>query len=313
MRIVMTGATAGFGLYAAERMLEAGATLTIGARSPSALPPALQGRVAALPLDLDALANIRTFAAALGEGPINVLLLNAGLQLAKPAISADGFERTFAVNHLAHYLLLRLVAPRLAPGARVILTGSGTHDPAEKTPVTPPVHANADWLAHPETDPHRASRIRQACFRAYSTSKLCNIMTAREAAMRFSGISVMSFDPGYVPHTGLGRDNGRVIATAVSYILPLMMKRDRSSTIRRSGQFLADLALSPDYAACTGDYWSVRGPKLLKLAPSELAQDDAACAKLWEDSARLVGLKSRPHLGRLISIGRSPETPCRYA
>ncbi|MFM9936888.1 MAG: SDR family NAD(P)-dependent oxidoreductase [Novosphingobium sp.] len=285
----MTGATAGFGLFAAERLVEAGATLTIGARSPAALPFALTGRAHALPLDLDALANVRTFAAALGDGPIDVLLLNAGLQLAKPATSADGFERTFAVNHLAHYLMLRLLAPRLRPGARVILTGSGTHDPAEKTPVTPPVHANADWLAHPETDPHRETRTRQACFRAYSSSKLCNIMTAREAAKHLPGISFMSFDPGYVPHTGLGRDNGRVIATLVSYILPFVMKRDRSSTIPRSGQFLADLALGPPYAACTGDYWSVRGPALLSLEPSVLARNDAACAKLWDDSARLAG------------------------
>lgn len=289
MRIVMTGATAGFGLFAAERLVEAGATLTIGARSPAALPPALTGRVTALPLDLDALANVRTFAAALGEGPIDVLMLNAGLQLAKPAVSADGFERTFAVNHLAHYLLLRLLASRLRPGARVILTGSGTHDPAEKTPVTPPVHAQADWLAHPETDPSRETRTRQACFRDYSSSKLCNIMTAREAAKRLSGLSVMSYDPGYVPHTGLGRDNGRVIAALVSYILPFLMKRDRSSTIPRSGRFLADLALAAPYGACTGDYWSVRGAALLRLEPSVLARDDAACAKLWDDSARLAG------------------------
>ncbi len=290
MRIVMTGATAGFGLYAAERLVEAGATLTIGARGPAALPPTLQGRVAALPLDLDALANVRAFAAALGEGPIDVLILNAGLQLAKPAISADGFERTFAVNHLAHYLMLRLLAPRLTAGARVILTGSGTHDPAEKTPVTPPVHADAMRLAHPETDPTAEKGVRQACFRAYSTSKLCNIITAREAAKRLPGIDVLSFDPGYVPHTGLGRDNGRVIAALVSYILPLLMKRDRSSTIPRSGQFLADLALSPRYAGARGDYWSVRGPSLLSIEPSNLARDDAACARLWDDSARLVGL-----------------------
>jgi NAD(P)-dependent dehydrogenase (short-subunit alcohol dehydrogenase family) len=294
MRIVMTGATAGFGLFAAERLLASGASLTIGARSPAALPPALAGGAQALPLDLDALANVRTFAAALGEEPIDALILNAGLQLAKPATSADGFERTFVVNHLAHYLLLRLLAPRLAPGARVILTGSGTHDPAEKTPVTPPVHADANRLAHPETDPTAEKGTRQACFRAYSTSKLCNIMTAREAAKRLSGsrpgLSVMSFDPGYVPHTGLGRDNGRVIAALVSTILPFLMKRDRSSTIPRSGQFLADLALAPPYAACTGEYWSVRGPALLRLEPSVLARDDAACARLWDDSARLVGL-----------------------
>jgi len=290
MRIVMTGATAGFGLFAAERLLDAGATLIVGVRTPAALPPGLLGRVNALPLDLDVLSAVRTFAAALGEGPIDVLMLNAGLQLAKPATSADGFERTFAVNHLAHYLLLRLLAPRLRPGARVILTGSGTHDPAEKTPVTPPIHANADWLAYPETDPQRERRTRPACFRAYSTSKLCNIITAREAAKRLPGISVMSYDPGYVPHTSLGRDNGPVIAMLVSYILPLLMKRDRSSTIPRSGQFLADLALAPQYATCTGDYWSVRGTALFRLEPSVLARCADVSVKLWEDSARLAGL-----------------------
>lgn len=290
MRIVMTGATAGFGLFAAERLLASGADLTIGARNPAALSPALAGKVTALPLDLDALANVRTFAAAVGEGPIDVLVLNAGLQLARPATSADGFERTFAVNHLAHYLLLRLLAPRLAAGARVIFTGSGTHDPAEKTPVTPPVHADADRLAHPETDPTAEKGVRQACFRAYSTSKLCNIMTAREAAMRLPGIDVLAFDPGYVPHTGLGRDNGRIIATLVSLILPRLMKSDRTSTIPRSGQFLADLALDARYAGARGEYWSVRGPALIRIEPSTLARDAAACTRLWDDSARLVGL-----------------------
>lgn len=290
MRIVMTGATAGFGLYAAERLLASGATLTIGARNPAALPPSIAGRVAALPLDLDALANVRQFAAELGEGPIDVLILNAGLQLAKPATSADGFERTFAVNHLAHYLLLRLLAPRLTTGARVIFTGSGTHDPAEKTPVTPPVHADADRLARPETDPAAPKAVRQACFRAYSTSKLCNIMTAREAAKRLPGVDVLAFDPGYVPHTGLGRDNGRIIATLVSLILPRLMKSDRTSTIPRSGQFLADLARDARYAGGRGDYWSVRGPALIRIEPSTLARDAAACTRLWDDSARLVGL-----------------------
>jgi NAD(P)-dependent dehydrogenase (short-subunit alcohol dehydrogenase family) len=290
MRIVMTGATAGFGLFAAERLLASRASLTIGARNPAALPPALAGRVTALPLDLDALANVRAFAAALGEGPIDVLILNAGLQLAKPARSADGFERTFAVNHLAHYLLLRLLAPRLAAGARVIFTGSGTHDPLEKTPVTPPVHADADRLAHPETDPTAEKGARQACFRAYSTSKLCNIMTAREAPRRLPGVDVLAFDPGYVPHTGLMRDNGRVIAAILSRVLPFLMKGDRTSTIPRSGQFLADLAIDPRYAGARGDYWSVRGPALLRVEPSDLARDDAASARLWDDSARLVGV-----------------------
>lgn len=291
MRIVMTGATAGFGLFAAESLADNGHDLVIGARNHSALPSAIAGKVSALPLNLDALANVRAFAESLPGTKIDALILNAGLQFARLTKSADGFERTFAVNHLAHYLLLRLLVDRLAPGARVILTGSGTHDPAEGTMVTPPIHANAEYLAYPERDPQPEAKPRQAGFRAYSSSKLCNIMTAREAALRYPQFSFMSFDPGYVPHTGLGRDNPKWIATLVSTVLPLIMKRDRSSTVPRSGAFLADLAALPDYADCHGDYWSVRGMSLLRIEPSVLARDALAAAKLWDDSAALVGLE----------------------
>jgi len=290
MRIVMTGATAGFGLFATASLVATGHTLTIGSRNHDKLPPEISHRVRAEPLDLDSLAKVRVFAKAVDNEPIDVLLLNAGLQLARPAKSTDGFERTFAVNHLAHYLLLRLLVEKLRPGGRIILTGSGTHDPAEKTPVTPPIHANAEYLAFPERDPQRESRPRQAGFRAYSASKLCNIMTAREAAKRYPELSVMAFDPGYVPHTDLGRDNPKWVATLVSYILPLLMKRDRSSTIPRSGQFLADLAVNNRFANSRGNYWAVRGVHLLQVDPSVLARDESAGAALWEDSARLVGM-----------------------
>jgi NAD(P)-dependent dehydrogenase (short-subunit alcohol dehydrogenase family) len=291
MHIVMTGATAGFGLFAAERMVADGHQLTVGARNPAGLPASLVGKVALEKLDLDSLASVRAFSDRVRGGPpIDALLLNAGLQLSKPAKSADGYERTFAVNHLAHYLLLRLLAGAMPKGARIILTGSGTHDPAEKTGVTPPIHANAEYLAFPDRDPQPAKGSRSAGFRAYSTSKLCNIMTAREAALHFPGLSIMSYDPGYVPHTGLGRDNPKLVATLVSYILPLILKKDRTSTIPRSGQFLADLAVDPQYGAARRDYWSVRGPDLINVEPSLLARDAEASAKLWQDSAALVGL-----------------------
>ena len=218
------------------------------------------------------------------------LVLNAGLQSSRPAVSADGFERTFAVNHLAHFLLLDLLVDRLAPGARVVFTGSGTHDPAEKTPVTPPIHAVAEFLAYPDRDPQREKRTRQAGFRAYSSSKLCNIMTAREGAVRLPQFTFIAFDPGYVPHTGLARDNPKWIATLVGYIVPFLMKRDRSSTIARSGQYLADVVLQPSYADASGAYWAVRGPDLVRIEPSDLARDSGVCRKLWNDSARMTAL-----------------------
>ena len=298
MRIVMTGATAGFGLDAAERLVEAGHALVVGARNPRGLPASLAGRVDARALDLDRFASVREFAASLeGRGPIDALVLNAGLQRSRPETGAESFERTFAVNHLAHFLLLDLVQPLLAPSGRVVLTGSGTHDPEEGTPVTPPVHANAEWLAFPDRDPTAERSVRKAAFRAYSSSKLANIMTAREAARRYPHLSVMSYDPGYVPWTGLGRANGRVLSALASMVVPLLIKKDRSSTIPRSGAFLAALACDDRYAGCRGEYFSVRGTELKRLDPSVLARDDEACRALWDDSARLLGM-GRTGIGR---------------
>ena len=102
---------------------------------------------------------MRSFAAAvaerLGDTPIDALVLNAGRSGNADELRADGYETTFAVNHLAHYLLLRLLLQRLADHARLVLTTSSTHDPAQRTPLPPPRHADAHLLAHPELDPDR--------------------------------------------------------------------------------------------------------------------------------------------------------------
>lgn len=290
MHIVMTGATSGFGANAAERLAASGHKLTIGARRPEAVDVAW--RAEALSLDLDDFASVDRFAEAVAKGPaIDALVLNAGLQTSKLETGAEGFERTFAVNQLAHFRLLLRLLPHLAPGARVILTGSGTHDPEEKTMVAPPAHANAEWLAHPDRDPTLPKKDQAQAFRAYSSSKLANIMTARELGRRRSDLAAMSFDPGYVPWTGLARSSGKILSSLVSLILPLTMKRDRKSTIALSGEHLAALAAAPAYAEAHGDYWSVRNPALVRIEPSALARDDAACAKLWEDCAGLLGLE----------------------
>jgi len=289
MHIVMTGATSGFGANAAARLAAAGHSLTIGARRPEAVEAGWNA--AALPLDLDDFASVDAFADAVAKGPaIDALVLNAGLQTAALETGAEGYERTFAVNQLAHFRLLHRLLPQLAPGARVILTGSGTHDPEEKTMVTPPAHANAEWLAFPDRDPTLPKGARAQAFRAYSSSKLANIMTARELARRRPDLAAMSFDPGYVPWTGLARSSGKILSSLVSLILPLTMKHDRKSTVEKSGEYIAALAAGPAYATAHGDYWSVRNPALKPIEPSELARDDAACAKLWDDCERLLGL-----------------------
>lgn len=84
--------------------------------------------------------------------------------------TVDGFETTLAVNHLAHYLLVRLLLPALAEGAIVLLTTSGTHDPATKASLATPRHADAALLADPDRDPELESQPRKAGEHAYVRS-----------------------------------------------------------------------------------------------------------------------------------------------
>jgi NAD(P)-dependent dehydrogenase (short-subunit alcohol dehydrogenase family) len=211
--------------------------------------------------------------------------------------SEDGFELTFAVNHLAHYLLVRLLAPTLASGARIIFTASGTHDPEEKTGMPAPRHAEAARLAHPSRDPQLDESPMSAGRRAYSTSKLCNIMTVRELARRIEAtrpdLAVIAYDPGFTPGTGLARNYPGIAGAIFKYVMPWTTRRSASvSTPANSGRLLAELISAPHYARSRGQYFVMQGASLQPRDPSMLARDAVAGAKLWDDSAGLVGLST---------------------
>jgi protochlorophyllide reductase len=290
MRVVMTGGSSGIGLRAARVLSARGARMTIGTRSNgSDLPDGME----VVSLDLSDLDSVRAFAQRVSDQPIDVLIGNAGTQFRAPRRSRQGHELTFATNHLAHYLLVRLLLDRMAPNGRIILTSSGTHDPAQKTGMPPPRHADAMRLVHPDRDPEADTKPGVAGRRAYSTSKLCNLMTARELAKRAHDrpdLTILAFDPAFVPGTGLARDYGPVLDWVFRTVFPIVVRGSHVSTPAISGQALADLATGPNYAGRRGEYWSVRSKRLTLATPSELARDDEACARLWEDSARLVGL-----------------------
>lgn len=299
MRILMTGGTSGIGLQAARAVLaQDGVDLVIAARRPEAVPAALKGKARIAPVQLESLSSVRTLAKSVGtEAPFDALILNAGVQCTSPMTSQDGFELTFAVNHLAHYLLARSLAPMLTKGGRIIFTASGTHDPAENTGLPAPRHADAAKLADPAQDPQHDANPMTAGRRAYSASKLCNIMTARELSRRLQpsrpDMAVMAFDPGFTPGTGLARNYPGPTGLLFKYLLPLTTRRGPGvSTPAISGRLLAELGTKPSYAEAHGLYFAVRSGALRELEPSVLARDPAACAALWSDSARLVGLNN---------------------
>jgi NAD(P)-dependent dehydrogenase (short-subunit alcohol dehydrogenase family) len=294
----MTGGSSGFGAIAAERLTLLGsARLILGARGPTAVGESI-------PLDLTALDSVRAFAAAvrerLGDTRVDSLVLNAGVVL--PEVSArtvDGFETTFAVNHLAHYLLLRLLLPTLADGAIVVLTTSGTHDPQNRTGLAPPRHAHAELLAHPEHDAERDLRPGKAGEHAYSASKLCTVLTARSLSERpevqSRRVSVVAYDPGQVFGTGLAKRLSLplrmawwLLGTPVGGLLRQL--NPFLNTRTAAGNTLAELASGLATWPGGRTYAALRRGRLSWPDPSELARRGELAQSLWKDSARLVGL-----------------------
>jgi NAD(P)-dependent dehydrogenase (short-subunit alcohol dehydrogenase family) len=312
--IVMTGGTSGLGQLAASHMLATpGTRLLLGARRPG--PPAAE----TLPLDLAHLDSVRSFAAVVGERlgatPIDALVLNAGRSGGAAGRTADGYETTFVVNHLAHYLLLRLLLPRLGDHARVVLTTSGTHDPAQRAPLPPPRHATARLLAHPELDPDRDQRPRVAAGRAYTASKLCVVLNARALAAhpraQARQLTVVAYDPGRTPGTGLLRNEGPVLG-ALWQVLGSPLLRPlvpRANSREAAGGALAELALGRVHPPAGRTYAALRRGVLTWPDPSELACRDDLMHALWRDSAELVGLDQQATQHLTTGTNHSPEDP----
>ncbi|MBC8989436.1 SDR family NAD(P)-dependent oxidoreductase [Micromonospora chalcea] len=292
----MTGATAGLGAHALGRIAAVpGTRVLIGARGAGREVPA---GVEVLPLDLASLASVRAFAdqvcAEIGENLIDVLVLNAGAQSpASEARSADGFELTFAVNHLAHYLLVRLLVPHLAEGGRLVITTSDTHDPAV-TPIAPKT-LDPLALAHP------AKGGLGSGMRAYAASKLCNLLTAQAVAasadVQDRGVSVVAFNPGLTGGTSLGRDSSpvarivvRALMGAIFRVVGLFKPEYVMSTAERSGEQLAQVALGVVTPPPGRIYVSLVKGEPTFPDPSELARSRDAQQQLWRDSADMVGL-----------------------
>jgi NAD(P)-dependent dehydrogenase (short-subunit alcohol dehydrogenase family) len=298
--IVMTGGTSGFGAIATERLARPGNTrLILGARRPTSVGESI-------PLDLARLDSVRAFATSvrerLGDTPVDALVLNAGV--IRPDVTGrtdDGFETTFAVNHLAHHLLVRLLLPTLADRAIVVLTTSGTHDPATRAGLEPPRHADADLLAHPDRDPARSLGSRKAGEHAYTASKLCAVLTARSLSQHPDALSrqvtVVAYDPGQVFGTGLAKDLTVHLRLAWSLLgtrvlgWPLRRLDRNVNTPHAAGTALADLVRGIATPPNGRTYAALRRARISWPDPSELAREDKLAQALWEDSATLVGLR----------------------
>jgi len=297
--VVMTGVTAGLGAHALQHIAAQSSTrVIIGARG-SVRAEAVPSGVEVIPLDLASLVSVRRFANAvkerLGDTRIDILVLNAGMQIAdNQRRSAEGYELTFAVNHLAHYLLARLLVSHMADHGRLLVTTSETHDPAV-TPIAPK-SLEPQALAHPDKSGFGAG------IRAYSASKLCNLLTvqafAAQEEVKARQISVIAFSPGLTGGTSLGRDVSPARRAFITFLMHtvfrfvgLVCPEYVVGTTERSGEALAEFALGAVTPPPGRIYVSLVKGQPRYPDPSELACSQDARDRLWRESATMVGME----------------------
>jgi NAD(P)-dependent dehydrogenase (short-subunit alcohol dehydrogenase family) len=310
--VLVTGGNSGIGFECARQLARGGRHVLIASRNRDASVAAVrriaaesgEGSASDLTLDLGSLASVRDFAREIEarDVPLRALVCNAGLQTTGAIVrSEDGFERTFAVNHLGHFLLVNLLLARLARNApaRIVLVASGVHDPARRTGMPKPAIADLETLA--ATGGPRAGAFDGRL--AYVNSKLCNLWFTYELHRRIVAagltspsrpLSVNGFDPGLVPGSGLAREYpaplrfvwDRVlpgVARALSPFVPSINPADKA------GAALARLVLEPSLAAESGRYFPSHAR--WQAAPSsEASYDEARARALWDASVRLARL-----------------------
>ena len=278
--VLITGATGGIGLAAAVALAGEGAELVLTARDAARAAAAVArirartpaARVEVLEADFASLASVaaagRRFLAA--GRPLHVLLNNAGLMNTARRLTADGHEEMFAVNHLAHYLLTRLLLPRLQQSerARIVHVASDAHGFCR----------GISW-----DDLSLAQGF--SAFPAYGHSKLANILFSNELARRLrgSGISSNALHPGAVG-TGIGSNNWGVFGK----VIPLLIRPFMRSA-EKGAETAVWLVRSPGLEGVTGRYFQ----DCVEITPKPWARDQAAEGRLWSVSEQLV----QEHLG----------------
>ncbi len=271
--VVLTGATRGIGRAAAVELALSGAELALVGRDPervSAVAEEARRAGGGAPVrehvaDLTSMAEVRALAEELGGRyqHIDVLANNAGALFASRQLTSEGLERTFALNHLAPFLLTNLLRERLA-GGRVVTTASDAH--------------KAGRLDLEDLQSARG----YSAMKVYSTSKLCNVLFTRELARRAPELRANCFHPGVV-RTGFGKNEGGIWKLLTTAAGPFFRAPERGA------RSLVWLALSEQAASLTGEY--VQDEQV--LAPSPQAQDAALAQALWDRSEELTGLASR--------------------
>lgn len=274
---VVTGATQGIGLAAAEAFARMGARVIITARDAKKGEAAKQAimkagghdKVDVVDVDFASLASMRAGAAAVrGKADrIHILLNNVGAVFMERQLSKDGLELTFATNHLGYFLWTHELLDLVKGGApaRIVNVSSAAHQAAR----------GVDF-----DDLQRARGY--SGFPVYGESKLMNILFTAELARRLagSGVTVNSLHPGVIA-SGFGTNNKGILGFATRHLSPIFL-----TSPEKGARTSIWACTAPELAGTTGRYFS----SCKEAKPTKAALDMAAAARLWRVSEELCGI-----------------------
>ncbi len=271
---LVTGATNGIGRVAAAELARAGAAVVIVGRSPEKtravagqIEQETGAKVDTLLADLSVQAEVRQLADAFQQryDRLHVLVNNAGALFMRRETSRDGFEMTFALNHLAYFLLTHLLLDVLKASApaRIVNVASMAHFGGR---------LDLPGVANPRS---------YSSWKAYSQSKLANIVFTYELARRLegSGVTANALHPGFVA-TNFGVSNGGLFKPFFRLFQVMAISPEQGA------QTILHLAASPEVEGMTGQYFD----KCRPVRSSPASYDRETARKLWEASLQMCGL-----------------------
>jgi NAD(P)-dependent dehydrogenase (short-subunit alcohol dehydrogenase family) len=295
--IIVTGANSGLGLWTTKYLLDLNYRVIMACRNVEKAKKAVEEfpgfdrskEFLIKEIDLSDFASIHRFADGLEDSKeIYGLDCNAGTMYKGPVRNAgNGIEETFAVNHLGHFLLTKLLLEKHEL-ERIVIVASELHDPKNKAPFARAVFRPVNEMAYPVMKPGKSLKKRTQEF--YTTSKLCNILFGYELDRRLKSrnlkkpVLVNSMNPGFMPETNLGRSH-KLMERITRPLLKLMAASlgfgDKLEVSAR-----AVVALF-DQDTVTGRYFN----KFTEIPSSADSYNRDYAASLWKGSEELTGGK----------------------
>ena len=274
---IITGPTSGIGRLTALELAKHGTVVLVG-RDPRKLDEVRNTierdgqRAVSVTCDLSDISSVQRAAAEIAalNLPLGGLLNNAGIMQMTPTKTAQGWDVTFATNHLGPFALTEALAPYLPDGANVVFVASGVEDP-ERKPARAAGFRGGRFIsveasARGKWEPGGA---KNPGFDAYATSKQCILAAALAFAREMPRLRFNALEPGFTPNTGLGRDASAPLKFIANYLLPLLAPFMKYwSTPKRAARLAAKVLV--DGADRTGIYYDDNGHP---MQGSKLVQD----------------------------------------